>query len=326
MLIKDKVKVNTTTSGIGIVSLGEALSGFQNFSVLGSGSIETYYLITCDLEWEIGLGIYKSSNATLDRKTIISSSNGGQRIALHGTSIIQIIDPADNDFNYNSLGSPPQSGAFLVGDGDRVVTRTLNTNDISTGLGYVPYDSRNPAGYLNKDSLPSTLVYNTEKYFNPAWIDGLAPEKVGNADPVWNAERLQGQLVSDAWPNIGDVLSWNGIKWEPVSGGGIGSGGTSGGEIISYTLSTTGETAVDTTSIATDCIKYIIKAKISGSIHSTEILVNTDGSDAYMTEYAQLYSSSPLVTFKVDLNSSNIRLLATAQNADTSLTLLKVVL
>lgn len=326
MLTKDKVKVSTTTSGIGIVSLGQAFDGFQSFSVLGSGSIETYYLITCDLEWEIGVGTYKSSNSTLDRKSIISSSNNGQRIALYGTSTVRVIDPGDNDFNYNANGNPPQDGAFLVGSGDRIITRKLTTSDISNGLGFVPYDARNPNGYLNKNSLPVTIIYETGKYFNPPWIEGLDPSKVRNVEAVWNANRIQDNAVSNVRPQNGDVLVWNGVQWEPKVVTGVG-GSSSGGEVITYTLSSTAETSVDSTPVASgECIKYIAKAKYSSSIHSTEILVNCDGTDAYMTEYAQIYSSSNLIQFRVDLNSSNIRLLATATNSNTSLKLLKVVL
>ena len=96
---------------------------------------------------------------------------------------------------------------------------------------------------------------------------------------------------------------------------------------VSGTLATTGVTEIDSTPYASgDCIKYIVRTKYSGAIHVSEILLASDGSDTYMTEYAQVYTSGSLITFSADYNSSNIRLLGQAAHANTAVHMMKVLI
>jgi streptogramin lyase len=56
-VLKDRVQVSSTTTGTGNLFFGSALSGYQDFSVVGEGS-KTYYCITDSTNWEVGLGTY----------------------------------------------------------------------------------------------------------------------------------------------------------------------------------------------------------------------------------------------------------------------------
>jgi hypothetical protein len=77
-VVKDRVKVASTTTGTGTLTLGAAAVGFQDFSVIGDGNT-TYYAIvdTTAGAWEVGIGIYTSSGTTLSRDTVLESSNAG---------------------------------------------------------------------------------------------------------------------------------------------------------------------------------------------------------------------------------------------------------
>jgi len=94
LVVKDRVQETTTTTGTSTVTLAGAVTGFQDFSVIGDGNT-TYYAITSGNDWEVGLGTYTASGTTLSRDTILESSNSGSAITLSGTSNVFVTYPAE---------------------------------------------------------------------------------------------------------------------------------------------------------------------------------------------------------------------------------------
>jgi hypothetical protein len=78
-VVKDRVKVTSTTTGTGTFTLGSAVEGFQDFSVIGDGN-STFYTITDGVDFEVGIGTFTSSGTTLSRDTILESSNSGSAV------------------------------------------------------------------------------------------------------------------------------------------------------------------------------------------------------------------------------------------------------
>jgi hypothetical protein len=78
LVLKDRVKESSTTTGTGTLTLGGAASGFQSFAVIGDGN-STYYAIvdSASGSFEVGIGTYTSSGTTLSRDTVLESSNAG---------------------------------------------------------------------------------------------------------------------------------------------------------------------------------------------------------------------------------------------------------
>ena len=81
LVLKDRVKETSTTTGTGTLTLGGAAAGFQSFSVIGDGNT-TYYAIVDSAtgDWEVGLGTYTSSGTTLARSVVLESSNSGSAV------------------------------------------------------------------------------------------------------------------------------------------------------------------------------------------------------------------------------------------------------
>ena len=104
LVLKDRVKEQTTTTGTGTVTLGGALSGFDTFASVGNGNT-TYYAIvhqTAD-EWEVGLGTYTAAGTLLSRDTVLESSNADAAVVFSaGTKDVFVTYPADKSVYYDS--------------------------------------------------------------------------------------------------------------------------------------------------------------------------------------------------------------------------------
>ena len=83
LVINDRVKETSTTTGTGTFSLDGATTGFETFvSGVGTGNT-TYYSIVLDgtNEFEVGVGtVTDATPDTLSRDTVISSSNSDSKV------------------------------------------------------------------------------------------------------------------------------------------------------------------------------------------------------------------------------------------------------
>lgn len=108
LVVADRVKETTTTTGTGTLTLLGAVTGFQDFSVIGDGST-TYYTIVLQAgtEWEIGIGTYTSSGTTLSRDVVLDSSNGGPSVSFAaGVKDVFITYPAEKAVYLEANGAP----------------------------------------------------------------------------------------------------------------------------------------------------------------------------------------------------------------------------
>ena len=83
LVINDRVKETSTTTGTGTIDLAGAETGYESF-VAGIGTTNTtYYAIELNSagEWEVGIGtVTDATPDTLSRDTIISSSNSDSAV------------------------------------------------------------------------------------------------------------------------------------------------------------------------------------------------------------------------------------------------------
>jgi len=80
LVISDRVKETTTTTGTGTLTLGGAVTGFETFTANLSDGDTTYYACTDNTDFEVGLGTFTASGTTLARTTILASSNSGSAV------------------------------------------------------------------------------------------------------------------------------------------------------------------------------------------------------------------------------------------------------
>ena len=108
LVINDRVKVTSTTTGTGAFALGAAVTGFETFAQGIGNSNTTYYCIFNQgtSEFEVGLGTL-SSTTNLQRTTIISSSNSDAVVDFQsGTKDVFCTLPASKSVYLDSTGTP----------------------------------------------------------------------------------------------------------------------------------------------------------------------------------------------------------------------------
>ena len=83
LVINDRVKETSTTTGTGTINLAGAETGYESFVAgIGTGNT-TYYAIELNSagEWEVGIGtVTDATPDTLSRDTIITSSNSDSAV------------------------------------------------------------------------------------------------------------------------------------------------------------------------------------------------------------------------------------------------------
>jgi hypothetical protein len=97
LILKDRVRETTTTTGTGTVTLGGAVTGFQSFSVIGNSNTTFYAIVDgATGEWEVGLGTYTSSGTTLSRDSVFESSNSNNLVNFSaGSKDVFVTYPAE---------------------------------------------------------------------------------------------------------------------------------------------------------------------------------------------------------------------------------------
>ena len=107
LVVKDRVKETTATTGTGTLTLAGAVTGFQSFSSALSDGDTTYYAIfeSSTGAWEVGLGTFTASGTTLARTTILASSNSGSAVNLTaGVADVFITQPAGKAAYFDGSG------------------------------------------------------------------------------------------------------------------------------------------------------------------------------------------------------------------------------
>ena len=126
LIVADRVKQESTTTGTGTFTLSGGVDGFQNFSDVCSTNDTMYYVIQEKIgtDFEVGHGTFNSSGQ-LERTNILQSSNSDNAVNFGaGTKDVFITYPADKAVfqNYDGSITIPSTidGRDLANDGSKL--------------------------------------------------------------------------------------------------------------------------------------------------------------------------------------------------------------
>ena len=153
LVLNNRVRETTATTGTGAQTLAGAVDGFQTFAAGIGNSNTTYYAISInsEAEWEVGLGTLNSDSSTLTRTTVLESSNSDSAVNFSAGSKevfctlpsekAVYLDGSDNQvggFSSLAADSSPQLGGELdVVTYDIVSTSNRNIDIAPHGTGDV---------------------------------------------------------------------------------------------------------------------------------------------------------------------------------------------
>lgn len=186
LLLSDRVKETSSTTGTGTLSLGGAVTGFQTFvDGIGDGNT-TYYVIDNGSEWEVGLGtVTDATPDTLSRDTILASSNFGSAVDLSaGTKSVFCSAPADylgtlvthtlgaggaNGFNLATGDDAAAMGIFAYNTRDMCIAETYNS--LFTITSAWTEGAQVTRMYLGVETTDATQTTLYTPYTSPVYID-----------------------------------------------------------------------------------------------------------------------------------------------------------
>lgn len=110
LVLADRVKETTTSTGTTAITLAGAATGYQTFSSTIGDNNTTYYTIAdqTGANWEVGIGTYTTSGNTLSRDTVLSSSNAGSLVDFTaGVKDVFVSYPAERAlYSGGDIGTP----------------------------------------------------------------------------------------------------------------------------------------------------------------------------------------------------------------------------
>jgi hypothetical protein len=211
LVINDRVKETTTTTGTGAVSLAGAVTGFEAFSAGVGNSNTTYYTIAHQTanEWEVGLGTLDGDSSDLTRTTVISSSNSDSAVDFAaGTKDVFCTIPASK-LIFEDANNDATVGRNLTVTGDLTVSGDDITMGTNTAGNVLVADGTNFNSIAVGD-LSAISTVASDDVLMAVDTSGGGLKKIARSDLVSGlAAGTMSNVVDDTSPQLGGNLDTN---------------------------------------------------------------------------------------------------------------------
>jgi len=203
LILKDRVKESSSSSGTGSVTLGGAFPGYQTFNASVATGSTVYYTIHnltagSDTQWEVGVGTF-TSPATLSRDTVFSSSSSGSKVNFTaGASGLEVFI------------TQPAGEAVYINDA------TGRVEAFGNGANTIAFTNINASNVVMVSGTISTNAANATDITNKTYVDGLFSTGISYHDPVLVEEDTALNAVyvqpNGAGNGVGATLTNNGAN------------------------------------------------------------------------------------------------------------------
>ena len=186
LVVADRVQETTSTTGTSDYTLIGAATGYQSFGAVMANADTTYYAITNDTDWEVGIGTYSTTGPTLARTTILASSNGGSAVNW-GVGVKNIF-----------ISYAASKSVYLDANGDLLVSdKIVHAGDTNTAIRFPTADTvAIDTGGTERFKVENSTITTTVPVLLPAdptlplqaatkeYVDTIASAGIHYHDPV----------------------------------------------------------------------------------------------------------------------------------------------
>lgn len=188
LVLRDRVRETSTTSGTGTFTLAGAVTGFQSFSVIGNANTTFYCIVdSTNGTWEVGIGTYTSSGTTLSRDIVLESSNSGSLVSFAaGIKDVFCTYPADRAVVQTTPVT--KTGDFTLGENESWV---INNKSGSTCTVTLPAASSFPGRAVTFQNYQNQTLVSASSNVTPRAGGAAGTAILANVAGNW------AMLVSD---------------------------------------------------------------------------------------------------------------------------------
>jgi hypothetical protein len=173
LILKDRVKETSSSSGTGNITLGGAFPGYQTFNAAIATGSTVYYTIHnltagFDTEWEVGVGTF-TSPATLVRNTVFSSSTGSLINFTAGSGGLEVFitQPAEQALYTNQATGAVEA----FGNGSNTIAFTnINASNVVMVSGTISTNASNATDITNKQYVDGLVLSGTH-FHEPVLVE-----------------------------------------------------------------------------------------------------------------------------------------------------------